>query len=299
MRPFGLEPQRVLRLQKMHILVGQDTDSESTPYDAAMPWIVKLDKEEDFIGRWALEQPPSASPRPRWSASRGRRGRAARGRGVVRRRRGRRPGDELALLAPARQGDRHGVGAGRARRRRLARSRSPTTARRCGPRSSRNRSTTPKGRCCAREPRVPRARRRRADDGRAGRAQPDGARGAAAGARLRGARRLERRGRLRVAQPEARPAARPPASPTSRTSASSSSRARGRRPGRDRRAGAGGATLELGARRAPPAPGGARSPPSARSSCASRVAARPARPLEEAAERAARRHDRRATSIAR
>jgi sarcosine oxidase subunit alpha len=55
-RPFGLEPQRVLRLQKMHILVGQDTDSESTPFGAAMPWIVKLDKEEDFIGRWALER---------------------------------------------------------------------------------------------------------------------------------------------------------------------------------------------------------------------------------------------------
>jgi sarcosine oxidase subunit alpha len=54
-RPFGLEPQRVLRLQKMHVLVGQDTDSESTPYGAAMPWIVKLDKEGDFVGRWALE----------------------------------------------------------------------------------------------------------------------------------------------------------------------------------------------------------------------------------------------------
>jgi sarcosine oxidase subunit alpha len=56
LRPFGLEPQRILRLQKMHILVGQDTDSESSPFGAAMPWIVKLDKEQDFIGRWALEQ---------------------------------------------------------------------------------------------------------------------------------------------------------------------------------------------------------------------------------------------------
>ena len=54
-RPFGLEPQRVLRLQKLHILVGQDTDAESNAFEAAMPWIVKLDKEEDFIGRWALE----------------------------------------------------------------------------------------------------------------------------------------------------------------------------------------------------------------------------------------------------
>jgi sarcosine oxidase subunit alpha len=55
LRPFGLEPQRILRLQKMHILIGQDTDSESTPFGAAMPWIVKLDKEQDFIGKWALE----------------------------------------------------------------------------------------------------------------------------------------------------------------------------------------------------------------------------------------------------
>jgi sarcosine oxidase, subunit alpha len=55
-RAFGLEPQRVLRLHKMHILVGQDTDSESDPVAAAMPWIVKLDKEQDFIGRWALEE---------------------------------------------------------------------------------------------------------------------------------------------------------------------------------------------------------------------------------------------------
>jgi sarcosine oxidase subunit alpha len=65
LRPFGLEPQRILRLQKLHILVGQDTDSESTPFGAAMPWIVKLDKEEDFIGKWALEhfseQPPAVS----------------------------------------------------------------------------------------------------------------------------------------------------------------------------------------------------------------------------------------------
>ncbi len=53
-RPFGLEPQRILRLQKQHIIVGQDTDSESTPYGAAMPWAVKLDKNEDFIGKWAL-----------------------------------------------------------------------------------------------------------------------------------------------------------------------------------------------------------------------------------------------------
>jgi sarcosine oxidase subunit alpha len=64
-RPFGLEPQRILRLQKMHILVGQDTDSESTPFGAAMPWIVKLDKEADFIGKWALEHYAHEEPATR------------------------------------------------------------------------------------------------------------------------------------------------------------------------------------------------------------------------------------------
>jgi sarcosine oxidase subunit alpha len=62
LRPFGLEPQRILRLQKMHILVGQDTDSESTPFAAAMPWIVKLDKDDDFIGKWALEHYAEQTP---------------------------------------------------------------------------------------------------------------------------------------------------------------------------------------------------------------------------------------------
>ena len=62
--PFGLEPQRILRLQKMHVIVGQDTDSESNPYNAAMPWIVKLDKDEDFIGKWALERAAEAEGGP-------------------------------------------------------------------------------------------------------------------------------------------------------------------------------------------------------------------------------------------
>ncbi|HEY2705679.1 MAG TPA: 2Fe-2S iron-sulfur cluster-binding protein [Candidatus Dormibacteraeota bacterium] len=51
--PFGVEAQRILRLEKQHILVGQDTDALSDPYGAAMPWIVKLDKP-DFLGRRML-----------------------------------------------------------------------------------------------------------------------------------------------------------------------------------------------------------------------------------------------------
>jgi sarcosine oxidase subunit alpha len=53
-RPFGLEPQRVLRLEKGHVIVGQDTDSESNLYSAALGWLPKLDKD-DFVGKFALE----------------------------------------------------------------------------------------------------------------------------------------------------------------------------------------------------------------------------------------------------
>jgi sarcosine oxidase subunit alpha len=52
--PFGLEPQRVLRLEKAHVIIGQDTDSESNVLSAGMSWIAKLDKD-DFVGKWAVE----------------------------------------------------------------------------------------------------------------------------------------------------------------------------------------------------------------------------------------------------
>jgi sarcosine oxidase subunit alpha len=52
--PFGLEPQRVLRLEKAHIIVGQDTDSESNLFSAGMAWLPKLDKD-DFVGKSAVE----------------------------------------------------------------------------------------------------------------------------------------------------------------------------------------------------------------------------------------------------
>ena len=54
--PFGLEPQRILRLEKGHVIVGHDTDSESNLLEAAMPWIVKDDKEFEWVGKWATRQ---------------------------------------------------------------------------------------------------------------------------------------------------------------------------------------------------------------------------------------------------
>jgi sarcosine oxidase subunit alpha len=54
--PVGLEPQRILRLEKGHPIVGQDTDSESTLLEAAMQWVVKNDKEVEWVGKWATQQ---------------------------------------------------------------------------------------------------------------------------------------------------------------------------------------------------------------------------------------------------
>ena len=51
--PFGLEAQRILRLEKGHVIVGQDTDAVSTPMDVGSDWAVRFDKE-DFIGRGGL-----------------------------------------------------------------------------------------------------------------------------------------------------------------------------------------------------------------------------------------------------
>ena len=120
LRPFGLEPQRILRLQKMHILVGQDTDSESTPFAAAMPWIVKLDKEQDFIGKWALAHYAEQTPTTALVGFTLPNGDVPTEGSVVIDDGGhaRRPGDELAPLAGARPHDRDGVGARGARPRR-------------------------------------------------------------------------------------------------------------------------------------------------------------------------------------
>jgi sarcosine oxidase, subunit alpha len=51
--PFGVEAQRVLRLEKQHAIVGQDTDALSDPRGAAMAWLIKGDRP-DFIGRDTL-----------------------------------------------------------------------------------------------------------------------------------------------------------------------------------------------------------------------------------------------------
>jgi len=52
-RPFGLEAQRLLRLEKGHSIVSIDTDALTNPFEANLGWVVKKDKEF-FVGQRSL-----------------------------------------------------------------------------------------------------------------------------------------------------------------------------------------------------------------------------------------------------
>ncbi|GHT92263.1 aminomethyltransferase [Betaproteobacteria bacterium] len=52
-RPFGVEAQRLLRLEKGHIIIGQDSDGLTTPLELGMNWAVKMEKPF-FVGQRSL-----------------------------------------------------------------------------------------------------------------------------------------------------------------------------------------------------------------------------------------------------
>ena len=54
LKPYGLEASRILRLEKGHIIIGQDTDALTTPDELSMEWALSK-KKTFFIGRTALE----------------------------------------------------------------------------------------------------------------------------------------------------------------------------------------------------------------------------------------------------
>jgi sarcosine oxidase subunit alpha len=54
-RPHGLDALRLLRLEKGHIIVGQDTDFDATPARLNMNWAVKLEKPW-FVGKRGVER---------------------------------------------------------------------------------------------------------------------------------------------------------------------------------------------------------------------------------------------------
>jgi sarcosine oxidase subunit alpha len=62
--PFGVEAQRILRLEKGHLIVGQDTDGLTGPYDVGLGRMVRLDKD-DFAGKPELVWQSEIKRRPR------------------------------------------------------------------------------------------------------------------------------------------------------------------------------------------------------------------------------------------
>jgi sarcosine oxidase subunit alpha len=53
-RPFGVEAQRLLRLEKGHPIIGQDTDGLTTPFEAGCGWAVRMEKPF-FVGQRSLK----------------------------------------------------------------------------------------------------------------------------------------------------------------------------------------------------------------------------------------------------
>ena len=53
-RPFGVEAQRVLRLEKGHIIIGQDTDGLTNPAEASMEWALARTKSF-YVGKRAVD----------------------------------------------------------------------------------------------------------------------------------------------------------------------------------------------------------------------------------------------------
>jgi sarcosine oxidase subunit alpha len=62
--PFGVEAQRILRLEKGHLIVGQDTDGLTRGFSAGLGWAIKLDKP-DFAGKPELAWQAAAGDYPR------------------------------------------------------------------------------------------------------------------------------------------------------------------------------------------------------------------------------------------
>jgi sarcosine oxidase subunit alpha len=63
-KPFGVEAQRIMRLEKGHLIVGQDTDALSNPLEAGLDGLVRFDKPQ-FLGQQPLVRLKERPPRSR------------------------------------------------------------------------------------------------------------------------------------------------------------------------------------------------------------------------------------------
>ena len=60
-QPFGIEAQRVLRLEKGHIIIGQDTDAMTNPMEVQMGWAVSR-KKPFFVGGRTIAELEQKAP---------------------------------------------------------------------------------------------------------------------------------------------------------------------------------------------------------------------------------------------
>ena len=94
-RPHGLQALFGLRLEKGHVIVGMDTELDTTPRRLGMDWAVRMDKPR-FIGRASLERTGQAARPPALARLHDGRPGAGRGRADLVGRRGRRQRDRAA-----------------------------------------------------------------------------------------------------------------------------------------------------------------------------------------------------------
>jgi sarcosine oxidase subunit alpha len=64
-RPHGLQALFGLRLEKGHVIVGMDTELDTTPARLGMDWAVRMEKPA-FIGRASLERTAKLPETRRW-----------------------------------------------------------------------------------------------------------------------------------------------------------------------------------------------------------------------------------------
>ena len=102
-RPHGLQALFGLRLEKGHVIVGMDTELDTTPRRLGMDWAVRMEKPQ-FIGRAALERTAKLEDHRRWLGLHDGRPGPDRGSADLVRRRDRRQRDGELALPVARQG---------------------------------------------------------------------------------------------------------------------------------------------------------------------------------------------------
>ena len=102
-RPHGLQALFGLRLEKGHVIIGMDTELDTTPRRLGMDWAVRMEKPR-FIGRGSLERTAKLPDERRWLGLLDGRPGARRGDADLERRRCRRQRHGELDLPAARQG---------------------------------------------------------------------------------------------------------------------------------------------------------------------------------------------------